>query len=144
MSERKQAESRKSYKRALETLERQMTNLEAKTKAGKSLSQAELTFLNRYPDDRKKYNMLIAESLEEDKGLPEGKLKELVDKFEWMIAIGKPEDVIEAVGLYRCSKCNELHPKGMDKCMYELYQELVKSNEDSENVEDKEDDNNES
>ena len=132
ISERQKADRRKSYREALETLEKAKQNIDTKTKEGKSLRDQELRFLDHYPETRKKFEMLIAESLEDDKGLPEGKLKELVEKFEWMIAIGKPEDVIEAVGLYRCSKCNELHSKEMDKCMYELYQELVKSNEESE------------
>ena len=143
ISERQKADRRKSYREALETLEKAKQNIDTKTKEGKSLRDQELRFLDHYPETRKKFEMLIAESLEDDKGLPEGKLKELVEKFEWMIAIGKPEDVIEAVGLYRCSKCNELHHKEMDKCMYELYQELVKSNEESENIEDEEDDNKE-
>lgn len=138
ISERTKADRRKSYREALEALEFAFKNIQAKAKSGKFLRDQELRFLDHYPETRRKYEMLIADSLEDDEGLPEGKLKEFVEKLEWMESIGKREEVIEHAELYRCSKCNELHPKDMEKCMYEIHQESVKSNEESSELEDDE------
>jgi hypothetical protein len=107
----------------LETLELSRKNIDAKAKAGKVLRDQELRFINHYPETRKKYELLIADSLEEDVGLPEGKLKEFVDRLEWMESIGNLEEVIKETDYYRCDKCGELHAKSR-KCMYTEFKEM--------------------
>jgi len=135
ISERAKADRRKMYREGLFILENEMKNIKDRQQSGNPLRDQQLRFLDHYPETRKKYEMLIADSLEKDKGLPEGKLKEFVDRIEWMESVGSLEEVIESSGYYRCDKCGELHTKSR-KCMYEEYQEMVKSDSESEELED--------
>jgi len=139
ISERKKAEHRKLLKRLQNITEKAVKNLEAKVDSGKSIRDEEWRILKKGPDLFRDYELAIQESLEEEKGLPPGRLKEISDRLEWRENLGKEEDILEAMEYYRCSECLELHKKG-EQCIFMEYSKLVKSNEESENIEDKEDD----
>lgn len=61
------SEKKEELKKLLKILNKTMISIEKKIDDGKSLKDAELRFLNNYPEIRKKYETLIEKTLEEEK-----------------------------------------------------------------------------
>jgi len=126
ISERKKSDRRKKYKEALETLEDAMNFIKEKAKR-EGLRDQELRVLKDYPDLRKKYEGLLAESLKEEEAFPEGKLKEYVEKYYRIHAILKAIDypegkegivkVLDEFHYCVCEVCNYVHKTG-EECPF--------------------------
>jgi len=124
ISARKESELRKYTKETLAGLRKAWKSVIDKADRGETLRDEDLRFLRNIPELIEALESRVAESLKEDMGLPEGKLKEYVERLWEFKEIGSLEDVIEATGYYRCiNGCGELHKKGED-CIYEQYKKL--------------------
>jgi len=124
ISERKQYEIRKKKKALIRAMGKAIDGIESRLDQGKPATPQELTYLSRVFNDWK----VLEESMIEEKTpvLPEGKLKEFVEKGWKMAEICKDHDlVIELANYYRCDFCGELHSLKR-KCMYSEYKELNK------------------
>jgi len=124
ISERKKSDRRKKLKEMLKALDNVFNAIKDGAESGEVPRDQQLRFLKDYPSIRQEYEGLVAESLKEETGLPEGKLRQFIDKLEELQKIGPRDQVIEAAGYYRCDNCNELHENGRD-CMYEEYKKFV-------------------
>jgi len=136
LSKRKEGEIRKFTKETLAGLKKAWKNIIAKADAGDTLRDEDLRFLRNIPDLIETLEARIGESLEKEIVLPEGMLKNFVER-EWKLnEICKDRGtVIEASGYYRCIKgCGELHKKG-EECIYLQYQKMKESNVESKDLE---------
>lgn len=119
VSGRKQNEQRQREKRLLEAYKNQMDYLTEKMNQKVPLRDEELRFLKTVMKELPALEESLAEK-ENAEGLPEGRLKEFIEKLITFREIGSLEEVIEVTGYYRCGMCRELHLKNRP-CMYEEY-----------------------
>jgi len=129
VSQRRESEARKELKESIGLLIKTRKNLTAKVNKGETLRDQELRFLEHYPDILRNLRERQVEVKEEV--LPEGKLKEFIDRVWRLKDIGKLEDVIEATGYYRCNNCGELHVLDRE-CMYNEFNKNKGESKDNE------------
>lgn len=120
ISARKDYEIRTKKKKVIKAIHKAIDAITKKLDAGESPRDEDLRFLRHVFEDLRLLEESIVEETQE-KDLPEGSLKAFVERAWELSKIGSIEQVIEATGYYRCSKCNELHIKGRE-CIYQEYQ----------------------
>ena len=119
MSERKGNEIRQKKKQIVEAVKKAIDSIIAKVDAKESLRDEDLRFLKTAMKEWPALEESLAESKEEI-GLPEGRLKEFIERLLQHQDIGSLDEIIEVTGYYRCPTCNELHAKNRI-CMYEEF-----------------------
>jgi hypothetical protein len=119
MSERKGNEIRQKKKQIVEAVKKAIDSIIAKVDAKESLRDEDLRFLKTAMKEWPALEESLAESKEEI-GLPEGRLKEFIERLLQLQDIGSLDEIIEATGYYRCLTCNELHAKNRI-CMFEEF-----------------------
>lgn len=119
VSGRKENEMRQKKKQIVEAVKKAIDSIIAKVDAGDSLRDEDLRFLKTAMKEWPALEESLAEGKEEI-GLPEGRLKEFIERLVKLQEIGTLEDVIEKAGYYRCPVCGELHVKNRS-CMYEEF-----------------------
>lgn len=120
VSGRKENEIRQKKKQIVEAVKKAIDSIIAKVDAKESLRDEDLRFLKTAMKEWPALEESLAES-KEDVGLPEGRLKEFIERLLMFQEIGSLDKVVEAAGYYRCPSCNELHVKGRD-CMYSEFE----------------------
>lgn len=119
VSGRKENEIRQKKKQIVEAVKKAIDSIIAKVDAGDSLRDEDLRFLKTAMKEWPALEESLAE-LKEDIGLPEGRLKEFVERQYQLNEVGSLDVVVSKAGYYRCPVCNELHLNGR-KCMYEEF-----------------------
>lgn len=119
VSGRKENEIRQKKKQIVEAVKKAIDSIIAKVDAKESLRDEDLRFLKTAMKEWPALEESLAES-KEDVGLPEGRLKEFIERLLIFQEIGSLDKVVEATGYYRCPACGELHAK-QRICMYEEY-----------------------
>jgi len=119
VSGRKQNEQRQREKRLLDAYKSQMDYLTEKMNQKIPLRDEELRFLKTVMKELPALEENLAEK-ENVEGLPEGRLKEFIERLLQLQDIGSLDEIIEATGYYRCLTCNELHAKNRI-CMFEEF-----------------------
>ena len=110
VSARKNNEIRQKKKSIVEAVKKAIDSIIAKVDNKESLRDEDLRFLKTAMKEWPALEESLAESKEEI-GLPEGRLKEFIERLLQLQDIGSLDEIIEATGYYRCLTCNELHIK---------------------------------
>jgi hypothetical protein len=119
LSGRKQNKIRQKKKQIVEAVKKAIDAIIAKADAKETLRDEDLRFLKVAMKEWPALEESLAEK-EEDLALPEGRLKEFIER-EWRLKeLGPVEEILKKTGYYRCELCNELHIIGR-KCLYEEY-----------------------
>lgn len=148
MGRRKRASSRKSrqeinflYEQSFEALQAAIKSINQKLIDGKSVSDEEIRLLKKAPDIIKTFQHR-EENKPEETPLPEGQLKNFVDKHlimqnkiieatgnkRYKLTKEAIDDIADRVGYYRCELCGNLHIKSRDCIIDEYVQKISKSN----------------
>jgi len=119
VSARKNNEIRQKKKSIVEAVKKAIDSIIAKVDNKESLRDEDLRFLKTAMKEWPALEESLAESKEEI-GLPEGRLKEFIERLLQLQDIGSLDEIMEATGYYRCLTCNELHAKNRI-CMFEEF-----------------------
>jgi len=119
ISGRKENEIRQKKKQIVEAVRKAIDAIIAKADAKEPLRDEDLRFLKTAMKEWPALEESLAET-KEDVGLPEGRLKEFIERLIQFQEIGSLEEVIAATDYYRCPSCNELHSR-QRPCMYEEF-----------------------
>jgi len=123
VSGRKENEIRQKKKQIVDAVKKAIDSIIKKVDEGESLRDEDLRFLKTAMKEWPAFEESLAEGKEEI-GLPEGRLKEFIERLVQLQEIGPLDTILDAAGYYRCPACGELHVK-QRSCMYEEFKNRV-------------------
>jgi ribosomal protein L32 len=119
VSGRKENEIRQKKKQIVEAVKKAIDSIIAKADNKEPLRDEDLRFLKTAMKEWPALEESLAET-KEDIGLPEGRLKEFIERLVVLQEVGSLEQIIAATDYYRCPSCGELHVR-QRPCMYEEF-----------------------